>query len=191
MPVHPRALRSLTSLALCALPLVLLGPIGSTNATAKTLKIATLMPEGSGFVTEMRQAGENIDSRTEGRVRLKFYPGGVMGNDKTVMRKMRIGQIHGAALPSGPLASVFPDIEIYSLPLFGRVEIQVVLAADTLGVSRLEGRIPQRPVQGNVVGNEAVPRFIVAQVKVLPCLLAQGVGVLRDDRPRGAVQPLP
>ena len=120
MPVHPRALRSLTSLALCALPLVLLGPIGSTNATAKTLKIATLMPEGSGFVTEMRQAGKNIESRTEGRVHLKFYPGGVMGNDKTVMRKMRIGQIHGAALPSGPLASVFPDIEIYSLPLFFR-----------------------------------------------------------------------
>jgi TRAP-type C4-dicarboxylate transport system substrate-binding protein len=120
LPAHPRALRSLTSLALCALPLILLGLLGSTQATAKTLKIATLMPEGSGFVTEMRQAGKNIDSRTEGRVRLKFYPGGVMGNDKTVMRKMRIGQIHGAALPSGPLASVFPDIEIYSLPLFFR-----------------------------------------------------------------------
>jgi TRAP-type C4-dicarboxylate transport system substrate-binding protein len=68
----------------------------------------------------MRQAGNKIQERTEGRVKLKFYPGGVMGNDKTVMRKMRIGQLHGAALPSGPLASVYPDIELYSLPLLFR-----------------------------------------------------------------------
>jgi len=97
-----------------------LGLFTALSADAKTLKIATLMPEGSGFVSEMRQAGENIHERTEGRVKLKFYPGGVMGNDKTVMRKMRVGQLHGAALPSGPLASVYPDIEIYSLPLFFR-----------------------------------------------------------------------
>jgi len=92
----------------------------SFEATAKTLKIATLMPEGSGFVTEMRATGERIEKRTGGRLKLKFYPGGVMGNDKTVMRKMRVGQLHGAALSSGPLASVYPDIEIYSLPLFFR-----------------------------------------------------------------------
>ena len=92
----------------------------ATNADAKTLKIATLMPEGSGFVSEMRKAGNNIQDRTEGRVKLKFYPGGVMGNDKTVMRKMRVGQLHGAALPSGPLASIYPDIEVYSLPLLFR-----------------------------------------------------------------------
>jgi TRAP-type C4-dicarboxylate transport system substrate-binding protein len=90
------------------------------SVEAKTLKIATLMPEGSGFVAEMRAAGKNIQRRTDARVKLKFYPGGVMGNDKTVMRKMRIGQLHGAALPSGPLASVYPDIELYSLPLFFR-----------------------------------------------------------------------
>jgi len=99
---------------------VSLGLLFGATADGKTLKIATLMPEGSGFVSEMRQAGKNIEERTKGRVKLKFYPGGVMGNDKTVMRKMRIGQIHGAALPSGPLASLFPDIEIYSLPLLFR-----------------------------------------------------------------------
>jgi TRAP-type C4-dicarboxylate transport system substrate-binding protein len=97
-----------------------LGLFFATASDAKTLKIATLMPEGSGFVSEMRQAGKIIQERTEGRVKLKFYPGGVMGNEKTVMRKMRIGQLHGAALPSGPLSSVYPDIEIYSLPLLFR-----------------------------------------------------------------------
>jgi TRAP-type C4-dicarboxylate transport system substrate-binding protein len=96
------------------------GLLLATSVEAKTLKIATLMPEGSGFVAEMREAGGKIQQRTNGRVKFKFYPGGVMGNDKTVMRKMRIGQLHGAALTSGPLASVYPDIELYSLPLFFR-----------------------------------------------------------------------
>jgi len=98
----------------------LVGVLLANSADAKTLKIATLMPEGSGFVTEMRKAGEAIQQRTAGRVKLKFYPGGVMGNDKTVMRKMRVGQLHGAALTSGPLASIYPDIELYSLPLLFR-----------------------------------------------------------------------
>jgi TRAP-type C4-dicarboxylate transport system substrate-binding protein len=104
-------------LALC---IATSGLLLATSADAKTLKIATLMPEGSGFVAEMREVGKKIRQRTNGRVKFKFYPGGVMGNDKTVMRKMRIGQLHGAALPSGPLASVYPDIELYSLPLFFR-----------------------------------------------------------------------
>ena len=98
----------------------IVGLVFATNAEAKILKIATLMPEGSGFVSEMRKAGKLIEQRTDGRVKLKFYPGGVMGNGKTVMRKMRVGQLHGAALTSGPLASVYPDIEIYSLPLLFR-----------------------------------------------------------------------
>ncbi len=101
---------------LAAIPALLF----ATSVDAKTLKIATLMPEGSSFVSEMRQAGNHIQERTDGRVKLKFYPGGVMGNGKTVMRKMRVGQLHGAALTSGPLASIYPDIEIYSLPLFFR-----------------------------------------------------------------------
>ena len=99
---------------------LVLGFLLASSANAKTLKIATLMPEGSGFVAEMRRAGKNIEERTEGRVKLKFYPGGVMGNGKTVMRKMRVGQLHGAALTSGPLASIYPDIEVYSLPLLFR-----------------------------------------------------------------------
>ncbi len=98
----------------------ILGLLFATRVEATTLKIATLMPEGSGFVTEMRAAGKSIEQRTAGRVKLKFYPGGVMGNGKTVLRKIRVGQLHGAALTSGPLASIYPDIEIYSLPLLFR-----------------------------------------------------------------------
>jgi TRAP-type C4-dicarboxylate transport system substrate-binding protein len=51
---------------------------------------------------------------------LKFYPGGVMGNDQTVLRKIRIGQLHGGAVTSGALAEIYPDAQIYSLPMLIR-----------------------------------------------------------------------
>ena len=89
-------------------------------ADARTLKIATIMPDGSTWLVEMRKAGDEIRQETEGRVKLKFYPGGVMGNDKTVLRKVRAGQLQGGAFTSGALAAVFPDIELYSLPLLFR-----------------------------------------------------------------------
>jgi TRAP-type C4-dicarboxylate transport system substrate-binding protein len=119
--------------------LTLIGVLLAGSADAKTLKIATLMPEGSGFVAEMRKAGEAIQQRTAGRVKLKLYPGGVMGNDKTVMRKMRVGQLQGAALTSGPLASIYPDVELYSLPLLFRSYDEVDYVRERIDVKLMAG----------------------------------------------------
>jgi TRAP-type C4-dicarboxylate transport system substrate-binding protein len=43
-----------------------------------------------------------------------------MGNDQTVLRKMRVGQLHGGAFSSGALGNVLPDVNLYSLPLMFR-----------------------------------------------------------------------
>lgn len=71
-------------------------------------------------MTEMRRAAAELRERTDGRVALKFYPGGVMGDGQTVLRKMRIGQLHGSAFSSGALNTLYPDIDLYSLPLLFR-----------------------------------------------------------------------
>ena len=65
---------------------------------ARTYKIATVAPDGLGWIKDLRQAFKTIDAETEGRVKFKLYPGGVQGDDFTVVRKMRIGQLHGGAL---------------------------------------------------------------------------------------------
>ena len=86
-------------------------------AGAATLKIATLAPEASGWMKDMRAGGEEIEKRTDGRVNFKFYGGGVMGNDRQVLRKMRAGQLQGAAFTQTSLAERYPDMNLYSLPL--------------------------------------------------------------------------
>lgn len=88
-----------------------------SSAHAVVLKIATLAPDGTSWMNEMRAAGKNIAKRTNNRVKLKFYPGGIMGNEKAVLRKMRIGQLHGSAFTNGTLAKLAPENQIYSMPL--------------------------------------------------------------------------
>ncbi|MEM8983620.1 MAG: TRAP transporter substrate-binding protein DctP [Pseudomonadota bacterium] len=92
---------------------------------AQTLKIATLAPEGSQWVAEMRAGAKTIRERTDGRVQLKLYAGGVMGNDNKVLRKMRIGQLHGAYFTATSLQEQYPDLNIYGLPFLYRSEAEV------------------------------------------------------------------
>ena len=90
---------------------------------AATLKVATLSPDGSFWMKTMREAGKEVEAATDNRVKFKWYPGGVMGDDKAVLRKMRVGQLQGAALPMGELLSFYPDSQAYGIPfLFNSYE---------------------------------------------------------------------
>ena len=87
---------------------------------AMRFKIATLSPEGSVWMQKMREGAEELARKTDNRVKIKYYPGGVMGDDKTVLQKIRIGQLHGGAVVGGSLSRFYPDDQIYSLPLMFR-----------------------------------------------------------------------
>lgn len=84
---------------------------------AFTFKIATLSSDGSVWMQKMRAGAKEISQKTNGRVSLKFYPGGVMGGDKNVLKKIRFGQLHGAAMPNAGLSNLYPDIQLYNLIL--------------------------------------------------------------------------
>ncbi len=107
-----RSFLSLIFAALLAMPCV--------QAHALTLKIATFAPDGTQWTQELRRGGEEIDKRTEGRVTIRLYPGGSMGSDRVVLRKIRAGQLQGGALTGGALAEIYPDAQVYSLPMLFR-----------------------------------------------------------------------
>ena len=91
--------------------------VASAPSQAFTLKIATFAPDGTQWMLDLRKGAEEIDKRTEGRVTIKLYPGGSMGSDRVVLRKIRAGQLQGGALTGGALAEIFPDAQIYNLPM--------------------------------------------------------------------------
>src|SRR5690554_6270454 len=77
-------------------------------AGAAELKIATLSPEGSSWMELLREGAREVREQTDGRVTFKFYPGGVMGDDKAVLRKIRLEQLHGAVLTAGGMVQTYP-----------------------------------------------------------------------------------
>ena len=87
---------------------------------AQTIKLATIAPESSSWMKDMKAGAASIEEHTEGRVKFKFYGGGVQGNDKQVQRKMRTGQLHGGAFSSGGLNRFHKDADIFSLPMLFR-----------------------------------------------------------------------
>lgn len=89
-------------------------PVFATATT--TLKISTAYPAGTFAVEQLRVAGEEIRQGTEGRVRLQIYPGGVMGDDQAVQRRIRIGQLDGMVAQSGAVSNLHGDLQLYSLP---------------------------------------------------------------------------
>ena len=92
----------------CFLPLV---------ASGEVFKIATISPDGLGWMSKLRVGLERIEAETNKRVTFKIYPGGVQGDDATVLRKMRIRQQNGGVFAAGSLTRFFPDLQVYNLPL--------------------------------------------------------------------------
>ena len=110
-----------------------------TRAQTQTLKIATIAPEGSSWMQDMRAGAKTIEEHTDGRVTIKFYGGGVQGNDKQVQRKMRTGQLHGGAFTSGAMNQFQPEADMLSLPLlFDSIEEARYVR------ERLEGQMRQK-----------------------------------------------
>lgn len=108
-------------------------------ASAVTLKIATMSPDGTYWMNTMRQAAEEISRKTEGRVAFKFYPGGVMGDERSVMRKIRIGQLQGGAVTAGSLADSFEGSRVYNLPIIFNSLEEVDYVRDRMDPVLVEG----------------------------------------------------
>jgi len=107
---------------------LVLGPgIGVSYAGDKKtrIKFSTLAPEGSSWMKQMRRLAEEVEKKTEGRVSFKFYPGGVSGDEKDVIRKMRVGQIHAAGFTGVGLGQILPEVRVLDLPFLFETDEQV------------------------------------------------------------------
>ena len=89
----------------------------SMPALALTLKIATVTPEGTQWMKDMRAGAREIKERTDGRVLIKYYGGGIKGDDAKVLGQIRIGQLHGGAFTPSALAAQYSDLNLYGMPL--------------------------------------------------------------------------
>lgn len=118
---------------------VIVALLAPALASAMTLRISTLYPEGTSVVMALKAASDEIEKRTEGRVSLRIYPGGVMGDDRAVQRKISIGQLHGALAQGGAFSRFYRDSQILNLPIAFRSYEEVDHVRQTLDPLIREG----------------------------------------------------
>lgn len=90
-----------------------------------TIKFATLAPEGSTWMNVMKEMDAEIRQKTGGEIKFKIYPGGVSGDEKDVVRKMRLGQLHSAGFSGVGLGEILPSVRILDLPFLFESEEEV------------------------------------------------------------------
>ena len=96
---------------------VILGLAATPGWAGKTIiKLATLAPEGSSWVNVFNEMNQEVEQKTDGQVKFRIYPGGVLGDERDMRRKMHIGQIHSAALTSAGLSAIFPEFDVFQIP---------------------------------------------------------------------------
>jgi TRAP-type transport system periplasmic protein len=72
------------------------------RADEVTLRLGTMAPDGTAWARELNAFAREVDARTHGQVRIKWYFGGITGDEPTMGERVRRGQLDGAA-SGGPL----------------------------------------------------------------------------------------
>ncbi len=112
-----------TAQLLTFLATILLVASSSQARPAHLFKVASLAPDGSIWATRFNDFAQEVLSKSNGEVGFKAYPGGVMGDDRAMYRKMRIGQLHGGGFTMIGIGEVVPDFRVLGIPcLFNSYE---------------------------------------------------------------------
>ena len=95
--------------------------LSAAGAAAQvTLKLATLAPEGSIWMQALNDAKAEIETATAGAVKLKIYPGGIMGSEKDVLFKIKTGQLQGGGFMGYAIGKVCLDASALMFPMVFR-----------------------------------------------------------------------
>ncbi len=107
-----------------ALSLALAVPARAQTA----IKCATLAPDGSTWMKVLNELSKDLEKESGGKLKFKFYAGGVSGDEKDVVKKIRIGQLHSAGFTGVGLGDIAPEVRLLDAPwLFrSRGELEAV-----------------------------------------------------------------
>lgn len=82
-----------------------------------TIKLATLAPSGSPWHTLLKEAAQQWKTASGGKVDLKIFAGGTLGNEGDMVKKLRISQVQAAALSTIGLHEITPEPQALDIPL--------------------------------------------------------------------------
>src|SRR5262245_22931463 len=110
---------------------VLIGILAAADsAQAVSLKLATVVPEGSIWDKNLKQMADDWKQASGGRVTITIFGGGSQGDEPTVLRKMRLDALQAASFTAVGLGSIDAAFNVFDVPFFfeGYDELNAVTA---------------------------------------------------------------
>jgi TRAP-type C4-dicarboxylate transport system substrate-binding protein len=104
----------------CALSILLFAGLAHAGSV---IKFATLAPEGSAWMRVMKEWNQEITEKSKGGLSFKIYSGGVSGDEKDVVKKVRLGQLQAGGFTGVGLGEIAPKVRLLDAPfLFENVD---------------------------------------------------------------------
>ena len=94
--------------------------------------MATLAPAGSLFMQVFDSANRELRRRTGNTLSIRWYAGGVQGDEPEVIRKMRSGRLDGGAVTAAGLGQIHRPILAFQIPGIFSDDAHLVRARDAL-----------------------------------------------------------
>jgi len=102
-------------------------------AFAVTIKIGSIAPERSPWGKALLQLAREWAEISGGDVRLQIFPGGIVGNESDVIRKMRLGYLGGAVISNRGFTRLNRDIYALNTPLLITDESELNFLMEKMG----------------------------------------------------------
>lgn len=96
--------------------IVLLSHFALSEATV-VIKLGTLAPKESPWHDLLKEMAAQWEEASGGQVEVKIFAGGAVGDEPDMVRKMRIGQLHAAALTTVGLGTIDKSTQAFHIPL--------------------------------------------------------------------------
>jgi TRAP-type C4-dicarboxylate transport system substrate-binding protein len=100
---------------------------------ALTIKLASLVPPGSPWEEQLKKLSIEWAEISNKKVILKIYSGGIAGGEDDMIRKMRLGQLHAAALTGPGLSQIFGGVLAIQIPLLAENEKELFRLLEVMG----------------------------------------------------------
>jgi TRAP-type C4-dicarboxylate transport system substrate-binding protein len=78
----------------------------------------------------MKEMADELSKATSGRVKLDIYAGGVMGDEKVIVKKMEIGQVDAAGFTGRGLGEIYPAVRVLELPFLFKDSSEVDMVVE-------------------------------------------------------------
>jgi len=102
--------------------LALLALLAAAPLGALTIKIASIAPQATPWGAALDRMAADLGKLTGGELDVKIFHGGIVGDESDTLRKLKIGQIQGAAFTNLGLNMISPEALTMSAPLLIRTE---------------------------------------------------------------------